>query len=245
MANRIQNVLASIFLPRDSVYADLDDPPDIESPPRSPSIPIPLHLHNHNQAQHSSSLPSPFSPPTSPQGGTEVNLLVEPDDPFAPSPSVLSPVNIRFNNDRIPANANLQHIPVASTSNSNFNNQMNDSKSPFHETPNQNSSSSIYLNPTPSSSRSPRRSTDGYPTTSNNSRGKKMNIGASSSSHLANSESTSAIGNRSLMGLLGGTRYGVRGFEGIELGPEVLEEEEDEDDLGNGRGRGRARDLSL
>lgn len=60
---------------------------------------------------------------------------------------------------------------------------------------------------------------------------------------------SSNIGNRSLMGLLGGTRYDPHSFDGLGLGVggEVLEEDEGEDDdgLGELRNRERGDQLSL
>ena len=59
---------------------------------------------------------------------------------------------------------------------------------------------------------------------------------------------SSGIGNRSLMGLLGGTRYEPMGFDGLRVGADVLEEGPgDEDSVASGmlntdqRGRGGAR----
>lgn len=59
---------------------------------------------------------------------------------------------------------------------------------------------------------------------------------------------SSHIGNRSLMGLLGGTRYDPHSFDGLGVGGEVLEEEEGEegvDGLGELRGKRRGDHLSL
>lgn len=264
MSNRLQNVLTSIFLPRDSVYADLDDPEegvnhnalDLESSIASATSPTAHHrqsLHSHGQ------IPSSSTSIGTRILGVEEERLVEEEEEEADSndPFATSPLKT-IDTSRISPSVNYQ-TSTSPKLHSNFSNQpgtgLNDSKSPFHDIPTT-TNQSIFLNSTPSSSRSPPRSHNGSITSGilnhpnqNNRGGRKLGSGSSSSgSHLANSDTGSAIGNRSLMGLLGGTRYGVRGFEGIELlnsGNEVVEEEEEEE-LMTGRGRGRnTRDLSM
>lgn len=221
MAPRLQDVFASIFLPRDSVYADIDDPAydDIPSPTEQHSSPITTEV----LPTQYSSFPPPLSPPLP---------MSETDDPFAPSPSVHSPVSARSYRPLSPAHMS----PTYSRNGSSY--PLGDSKSPFIE-----GSDSLFLQSnTPSTSRSPIRSP-----TSQAQRRK----GALINSAIG---SSSGIGNRSLMGLLGGTRYEPLGFEGLGVGANVVEEEDedvesialsamrDNEDI---RGRGRERDHNM
>lgn len=75
-------------------------------------------------------------------------------------------------------------------------------------------------------------------------------LGVASGMGMGMGMGSSGIGNRSLMGLLGGTRYEPIGFDGLRVGADVLEEGPgDEDSVASGmhnpddsaRGRGGAR----
>lgn len=214
---RIEEALASLFLPRDSVYAQLDNPPSPVSPPRSPSL-----------------ASQPLSPPPT---RAQPSLQVEHDDdqdPFAPSPSVLSPAPKRT---ELPDNASAGRRPSPQRPRP----SLGDSRSPFIEQPVD--EESIYS--PASSSRSPTRGS-----TSHASSPPRAGHPSRSSAGSSNGLGSSSIGNRSLMGLLGGTRYDPHSFDGLGLGVggDVLEEEEGEegdDALGEFRSRGRGDQLSL
>lgn len=170
------------------------------------------------------------APPTSDDGA---------QDPFsATSPSVLSPASSsRAPLRSPPPRAGPSHVQ-----------QLGDSRSPFHDEP----LDSIFLDRVrhgPESSSSQSRS----PTRSPPSRRRRMPSGAGGlgvASGMGMGMGSSGIGNRSLMGLLGGTRYEPIGFDGLRVGADVLEEGPgDEDSVASGmlnpddsaRGRGGAR----
>ncbi|GAA6017488.1 hypothetical protein JCM10207_008244 [Rhodosporidiobolus poonsookiae] len=238
---RVSDALSSIFLPASSVYANLDDPgpPSEADAPPFPSRSPHLVAGSQLSQQHSEALrPSD-------------------DDPFsAVSPSVLSPVSARSSGrPQLAPEPHLASSPTLSHAHHALDDathaQEHDLRSPFHSEPiahppsppgHQDDSlsptptSSIYLpaQATPSAratgpSLSPPSSSAGSATRGVHGLG----LGASRSGMM---------GNRSLMGLLGGTRTYERGqgfaFSGVGVGEE--DEEEDEDDDGESRREKRA-----
>ncbi|KAK4700840.1 autophagy-related protein 9, partial [Phenoliferia sp. Uapishka_3] len=159
------------------------------------------------------------------------------DDPFSPtSPSPLSPAS---SSARQPLRSPPPPPPPPSSLHPKGQQvAMRDSRSPFHDEP----IDSIYLSsrphphPNPSSSSSKSRS----PTSSPPSRRRKMpgisvySGGGMGGMSAMTGVGSSGIGNRSLMGLLGGTRYEPMGFDGIRVGADLLEEGMGEDEEGEG-----------
>ncbi|GAA5894756.1 hypothetical protein JCM8208_006061 [Rhodotorula glutinis] len=210
----------SIFLPANSVYLDLDNPPD--EPPDEPDAAPPPHstTPTTTTATH----------PALAASTAEGEPAPADDDPFAPgSPSVLShtsPSRHPYPHPRSspldPRAATRPHVdqPFALD---------DDARDPFYDEP---------IPPSPGRSRS--RSPSPTPTSSvvqprdhpphRAGRSPPSSI-ASSSSKGRLGASRSAIGTRSLMGLMGGTRYEGQGFPfgGVGVGEEDEDEDEDEE----------------
>ncbi|BGP43795.1 autophagy protein atg9 [Rhodotorula kratochvilovae] len=219
----------SIFLPANSVYADLDDPPDeLQEPP----VPPPLH--------HPTRGPHAHFDPNTPQDG----LRPADDDPFAPvSPSVLSHASARspsrppappHSSSPLDPHAGAQHQAGAPFA------REDDIRDPFQPDPIPASppqSRSRSLSPTPTSSIA-----HAVPRSPQAGRSPPSSIASSSKGRLG--ASRSGIGSRSLMGLMGGTRYEGQGFPfgGVGVGEEDEEEEEEGTVERDERPRVRSRD---
>ncbi|GAA5905963.1 hypothetical protein JCM5296_001302 [Sporobolomyces johnsonii] len=229
---RLGAAFSSIVLPSGSIYADLDGSPD--------ALQQRVHL---SPVTPTLASPSPQSPQTAAD-----------EDPFsAVTPSVLSPASARGGQRQLepdppsssprlsPAHHAHGRLAVAAHDPS------EDFQSPFHPSPIPNSPSasrSHSLSPTPTSSvylpahSNPTASNRSPPSSvSTTSRERPGGVG------LGMSASRSGIGNRSLMGLLGGTRYEGGGFPfgGVGVGEE---DEEDLEDHGQAGGH-RMDDASL
>ncbi|KAL8292241.1 hypothetical protein RQP46_001707 [Phenoliferia psychrophenolica] len=126
---------------------------------------------------------------------------------------------------------------------------MGDSRSPFHDEP----IDSIFLDrvrhPQQQHQHDSNSSQSRSPTRSPPARRRRMPTSMTATA-AGLGMGSSGIGNRSLMGLLGGTRYEPMGFDGLRVGADVLEEGPgDEDSVASGmqhpddhaRGRGGAR----
>ncbi|GAA5965569.1 hypothetical protein JCM21900_005159 [Sporobolomyces salmonicolor] len=229
---RLGSALSSIVLPPGSIYADLDNSPG------------PLE-----QRVHLSPVTSALASPPAQSARSAAD-----EDPFsAVTPSVLSPASARGGHRQLepappsssPGLSSAQH-PHGRLAVDDHD-TTDDFPSPFHPSPIPTSlsgSRSHSLSPTPTSSvylpahaspTAPHRSP--LSSVSATSRGRLGGAG------LGMSASRSGIGNRSLMGLLGGTRYEGEGFPfgGVGVGEE---DEEDLDDHGQTSGR-RMDDASL
>ena len=206
----------SIFLPANSVYLDLDNPPD--EPPDEPGSAPPPH----------STTTTTATATHSDLGASAVDSESAPadDDPFAPaSPSVLS-----HSSPSHPHPASSPHDPRAATpphADQPFALDV-DARDPFYDEP---------VPPSPGRSRS--RSPSPTPTSSvvqprdhaqHRAGRSPPSSFASSSSKGRMGASRSAIGTRSLMGLMGGTRYEGQGFPFGGVGVGEVDEDEDEDE---------------
>lgn len=209
----MQDALASLLLPRSSVYAELDNPETSDHPTRTEQ-----HQHSDPGQSHyalaASSFPeaeddNPHNPSTA-------------DDPFAVSPSVASTRHPFPSPRQTGLGATLHSAPAAHQPAHN----LADSRSPFQDEP----LDSIVLHPPspgPNSGSgpvSPQRS----PPSSR--RGRRVTGGSGLSASGLTAVGSSAIGDRSLMGLLGGTRYQPMGFE-HDLAEEDHEEGHEGDSL--------------
>ncbi|GAA5982960.1 hypothetical protein JCM11641_006897 [Rhodosporidiobolus odoratus] len=223
----LSDTLSSIFHSPDSVYASLDHSATLPPPHSSSSVPPhPLinSTHEHDD-----------------------------DDPFsAVTPSVLSPVKVRVPLPRKGDDSDEPHLssPITDDQLQLDHEQKQDGRDPFHSEPlassttvherdlsgslEQTPTSSIYLPPQspPTTSLSP-------PASSIYSAKTGQGLGTSSGTTSAGSSGggiggKSVMGNRSLMGLLGGTRTYERGgrypFGGVGVGEEEEDLDEDEED---------------
>lgn len=182
----MQSTLSSLFLPRTSVYAELDNPP------------------NSSQARSNYSLAPDSFPEAEEDQHTPASQV---GDPFSPGSATTSPAPAR-------AAALLHPAAAAST--------LADSRSPFSAEP----LDFISLQPASPSARSELGSLQRSPPPSRRSRRSTAASNLSQSGLTA--VGSSALGDRSLMGLLGGTRYQPMGFD-AGLSEEGVPEEGDED----------------
>lgn len=195
---------SSIFRPQSSVYASLDNLND-HSPAASPRIPPP-------PPSFDSAEDDPFNTVALP------SAVISP--PLSPPPQSFNSPNLNnaYPTDAAPPPPRTSHLNHDS-------NALGDSKSPFHPEP----LDSIFLT-TPHELLSPalppdrlRRERD-LPSAAPYSRiivppAQRPSLNSTSSGSMSG-----MIGNRSLMGLLGGTRYEPRGFDSIR------DDRDDEDD---------------
>ncbi|ORY40075.1 autophagy protein Apg9-domain-containing protein [Leucosporidium creatinivorum] len=220
MARRIESALASIFLPRDSVYTQLDEPP----------APSPSLQHSPTSTTRNPLAHQPRSPPPT---ALQQEQDEDDTDPFAPtSPSVISSTGPRHSTQATRDSPPPPHRPrLSPPADPPTAGGLGDSRSPFHPHP-LDHPHSLYA------------STHPRVTPSHSQRG----VGA------GDSMAVSSIGNRSLIGLLGGTRYdfSAGGGAGLEAGGGIEEEELDEeqeseemDGLGQLRRGGRVEGMSL
>lgn len=224
LSQRLGDAL-SIFLPANSVYLDLDNPPDdprdevVAGPPPHPTTTAATHTHL--DASTAGDDPRPTD-----------------DDPFAPSsPSVLSHASSRSRSRPRaappaphPSSPRDPHVATTPQAGEQFATE-DDARDPFYDEP-------VPTSPAPSHSRSPSPTPTSSVVIHPTPRPERHSgpVGArsppssfaSSSSKGRMGASRSAIGTRSLMGLMGGTRYEGQGFPFGGVG--VGEEDEDEDD---------------
>ncbi|GAA5982646.1 hypothetical protein JCM10908_006731 [Rhodotorula pacifica] len=229
LPSRVSAALSDIFLPAHSIYDSLDNPPAEadEDDPISPSSSSP---HNNRRIS-----------PSRAQGSS---ALMD-DDPFSSvSPSVLSPARPQAAETALTPPPHLESSPFESSQRYTPSESMQDinqrlqydestRSDPFQVEPDAvtatsshspTPTTSIYLPAAISPDKLPSEQQQQQPISpaSSASRGTSRSQGAMSASR-------SAIGNRSLMGLMGGTRYEGGGFPfgGIGVGEEDEEAEED------------------
>ncbi|GAA5997659.1 autophagy protein ATG9 [Rhodotorula paludigena] len=208
----------SIFLPARSVYADLDNPP---AEPDGPFVDDPTDERTPPRLSESSVYTAPGE-----------SKLAD-DDPFAPiSPAVLSPAPAtRALGAETPRSSSSPHRhDTAHAATDEPFAPMHDARDPFqpdpiHVSPGRSQSRSPDLTPT-SSVYAPSHATPQPQLASQAGRSPPNSVTSSRRTRSGLGASRS-IGNRSLMGLLGGTRYDGPGFPFGGVG--VGEEEEDED----------------
>ncbi|BGP20513.1 hypothetical protein JCM10213_007671 [Rhodosporidiobolus nylandii] len=248
LPQRVTDTLSSIFLPANSVYADLDNEPahpDADSrslSPSSPAVDRPPHPQHH---QH---LPNPAD-----------------DDPFsAVTPSVLSPANASVLRPELaPDEPHFARQRVVQADQQQGG-EDHDARSPFQSDPvsspplrsgqDEEGDGDESLSPTPTSSiYLPARAAAATPAPPPVSISPPASSVSSSSRRgptgLGLGASRSMMGNRSLMGLLGGTRTyepGSYPFGGTGLS-EKDEDEAEEDSFARARestgGAGQKEDL--
>ncbi|GAA5902427.1 hypothetical protein JCM6882_002750 [Rhodosporidiobolus microsporus] len=236
---RVGNALSSLFLPADSVYADLDNPQHDHDPSHPSSSPSADATRQHHQRLEQG------------RGGVD-------DDPFsAVTPSVLSP---SAQSQHLPLHEPHPHLPSAHPAppHTATEQEEHDAKSPFQSDPipYDVDSQPGSLSPTPTSSiylpahqtQPPPIATTHAPPISlsppSSSVGSSGRPGGSAAGLGLGASRSAMMGQKSLMGLLGGTRTyepgGRFAFGSVGVGEE---DEEDEDLARQEQSTGQREDL--